>query len=148
MTPRAALDFIRRHGVVLEAARGLEPSLAQQIAGAPISGGWWGHPKGHEIYALIERMRDSRAVLVCTLARGRITYIHRRLWPAFIRHAASFAPGSLNQVREVHTASGRHVRADVEFPDWVSPSMRAAARALSARDARLQIEPWLQRYAA
>jgi hypothetical protein len=37
-----ALDFIRRHGILLESARGSAPSLAEVIAGAPVRGSWYG----------------------------------------------------------------------------------------------------------
>jgi len=146
MTPRQAIAFIRRHGVVLEAAKGLEPSLAAEVAGEPITGSWWGHPKGHEIYELTRTVHSSRAVLVCTLAKGRITYVHKRLWPAFFRLAERFPAGVLAKAQEVHTASGRHQRRDIAFPRWVPAPAIAAARSLSERDARTQIDVWLQRY--
>jgi hypothetical protein len=146
MTPRNAITFIRRHGVVLEAARGLEPSLAAKVAGGPITGSWWGHAKGHEIYALTQMVHDSSAVLVCTLAKGRITYVHRRLWPAFVRLAKRFPAGALDKVQEIHTATGRHQRRDISFPEWVPEATVAAARSLSEREASSQIDAWLQRY--
>lgn len=146
MTPRDAITFIRRHGVVLEAAKGLEPSLAAKVTGGPIAGSWWGHSKGHEIYELTQTVHDSSAVLVCTLAKGRITYVHRRLWPAFVRLAKRFPAGALDKVREVHTATGRHQRQDIAFPDWVPATTAAASRSLSEREASSQIDMWLQRY--
>jgi len=146
MTPAAAMAFIRRHGVVLQAAKGLEPTFAARVAGEPIKGSWWAHPKGHEIFDLVQKIHDSPAVLVCTLAGGRITYVHRRLWPAFIRLAERFPRGALDQVREVHTSSGRHERRDIAFPDWVPKPTLAAARLLPVAKARAQIEVWLQRY--
>jgi hypothetical protein len=146
MTPRKAITFIRRHGVVLEAAKGLEPSLAATMAGEPITGSWWGHPMGHEIYELTQRVHDSSAVLVCTLAKGRITYVHRRLWPAFVRLAKRFPSGALDKVQEIHTATGRHQREDIEFPDWVPAPTVAAARSLPEKEAISQIDVWLQRY--
>lgn len=148
MTPRDAINFIRYHGVVLEGSKGLEPSLAAKVAGEPISGSWWGHPKGHEIYELTEKVRDSQAVLVCTLAGDKITYIHRRLWPAFVRVADEFQPAALNSVQEIHTSSGRHQRHDVPFPQWVPRPILASAKMLSRVEARAQIEVWLQRYGA
>jgi hypothetical protein len=146
MTPRRALAFIRQHGVVLQAAKGLELSFAAKVAGAPIKGSWWAHPKSHEIFDLLQKIHDSPAVLVCTLAGGRITYVHRRLWPAFIRLAGHFRRGALDQVREVHTSSGRHERRDVAFPDWAPKPVLAEARSLSVAKARAQIEVWLERY--
>ena len=131
MTTRQAIDFIRYHGVVLEAAKGLEPSLAVRIAGGPIRGSWWCHPMVHEIFALTQKVRDSKAVLICTLARGKITYIHRRLWPAFVRMAKKFPSHALDEVQEVHLPSGRHHRDDIPFPDWVPEPVLNSAKRLS-----------------
>src|SRR5213592_3279095 len=38
MTSKAALAFVRRHGVVLEGARGPVPNLAEAVATGPIRG--------------------------------------------------------------------------------------------------------------
>lgn len=146
MTLRQAIDFIRYHGVVLESAKGPEPSLAARIAGGPIVGSWWGHPMGQEIYALLQKVHRSRVVLVCTLAGGRITYIHRRLWPAFVRLARQFPDHALDEVHQVHLPSGRHQRQDVPFPDWVPRSVLTSAERLSASAASLEIDVWLKRY--
>ena len=146
MTPRQAMNFIRNHGVVLESAKGLEPSLAERVAGEPIRGSWWGHPKRHEIYELTRRVRDSEVVLVCTLARGRVTYVHRRLWPSFVLMAEEFPPHALDKVREVHLPFGRHQRLDIPFPRWVPESLLIASESLSAREATQEIQVWLNRY--
>ena len=146
MTLRQAMDFIRYHGVVLQSAKGSEPSLVVRIVGCPIQGSWWGHPKGREIYALTNKIEESIAVLVCTLASGKITYVHRRLWPAFVRMAGQFPVHSLDKVQQVHLPSGRHQRQDIPFPDWVPESVLDSARKLSTPDASAEIETWLQRY--
>lgn len=146
MTPRQAIDFIRYHGLVLEAAKGLEPSLAERVAGQPIKGSWWGHPKGRQIYELTQKIRDSKAVLICTLAQGRITYIHRRLWPFFVCLSQRFPEHSLNRVREVHLSSGRHQRQDIPFPEWVPKEVSAKADTLSLKGAEKKIAIWLERY--
>src|SRR5262245_49314944 len=77
MTAREALAFVRKHGIVLQAARGPVPSLAEFVAGGRIRGSWWGHPKGQEIFRLSEAVADSRDVLVCKLVDGKVTYVHR-----------------------------------------------------------------------
>jgi hypothetical protein len=148
MTRRQVVDFIRYHGVVLQAAKGLEPSLAMQIVGGPIRGSWWSHPMGHEIFALIQCVQASNAVLVCTLADGKITYIHRRLWPFFVRIAKRFPRHALDKVREVHLPSGRHRREDIAFPDWVPQAVLASAKKISTQDAAAEVQLWLQRYGA
>src|SRR5438874_12222225 len=109
MTLRQALAFIRKHGVVLEAAQGPVPSVIEAVAGEPVRGRWWSHPKSHEIFAVTRAIRDSDDVLVCRLIKGKITFVHRRLWPALVRAASRLPPGRLSRVREIHTKSGRHV---------------------------------------
>jgi hypothetical protein len=131
MTSRRALAFIRRHGVVLESARGTVPSLAEVVAGEPVRGSWWSHPKNDEIFAVTRAVRDSNDVLVCRLIQGKVTFVHRRLWPALVRAAGRLPAARLAQLREVHTTSGRHVTKEVPFPDWVPPSVHRAARTLS-----------------
>ncbi len=144
MTSRQALAFIRKHGVVLEAAQGPVPSLAEVIAGEPVRGSWWSHPKSQEIFAVTRAIRDSDDVLVCRLIKGKVTFVHRRLWPALVRVAGRLPSDHLSQVREVHTSSGRHVTKEVPFPDWVPSSVRAAARSLSEDAALAEFAAWIE----
>src|SRR5204863_3540029 len=90
MTTEQALAFIESHGVVLESSRGPVPNVAMAIAGEPIRGSWWGHPEGHAIYRLTRAVRAAPEVLVCRLVDGKVTYVHRRLWPALVRMAWRF----------------------------------------------------------
>jgi hypothetical protein len=143
VTPRQALAFIRKHGVVLEAAQGPAPSLAEVIAGEPVRGSWWSHPKSHEIFAVTRAIRDSDDILVCRLIKGKVTFVHRRLWPALVRAARRLPSDRLSQVREVYTRSGRHVSKEVPFPDWVPSSVRAAARRLSEESALAEFAAWI-----
>ena len=144
MTAPQALAFVRKHDVVLDAAQGPGPSLAEVIAGEPVRGRWWSHPKSHEIFAVTRAIRDSDDVLVCRLVKGKITFVHRRMWPALVRVAGRLPSDRLTQVREVHTRSGRHVTTEVPFPDWVPPSVRAAARRLSEEAALAELAAWIE----
>jgi hypothetical protein len=144
MTARQALAFIRKHGVVLEAAQGPGPSLAEVIAGEPVRGSWWSHPKSHEIFAVTRAIRESDDVLVCRLNKGKITFVHRRMWPALVRVAGRLPSDHLSQVREVHTSSGRHATKEVPFPDWVPSSVRAAAQILSEEAALAELAAWIE----
>lgn len=143
MTPRTALAFVKRHGVVLEGGRGPVPNLAEVVAGRRIRGSWWSHPKGKQIFWLTRAVRDSSDVLVCRLVRGKITYVHRRLWPALVRLARGFARRDLAALREVHTARGHHALQVVPFPQWVPPEVKRAARRLNAADAQAALGDWL-----
>lgn len=142
VTADEALEFVRREGIVLQAARGRVPSLAEFIAGEPIRGSWWGHAKGHQIFAAAGRVIESGEVLVCRLVDGRITYVHRRLWPALVRLGARFPSEGLAQVSEEHTASGHHRRHVTPFPEWVPEDVAAAAASLSEGDAARELAPW------
>ena len=116
MTPRQAAAFVRKHGIVLESAAGPVPSVAAAIAGEPIRGSWWAHPLSHEIFELTQGIRDRDDILVCRLVDGKVTFVHRRLWPALVRSAEHFPKNQLAQVREVHSKSGRHVAKELAFP--------------------------------
>jgi hypothetical protein len=136
VTPLQALAFVRKHGVALEAARGPAPSFVDAVAGEPVRGSWWSHPRSQEIFALTRSVRDSEDVLVCRLVQGKITYVHRRLWPAVVRAADQFPRKNLAQVREVHTSTGRHVTKTVAFPKWVPADVARRASRLAASEAR------------
>jgi len=83
-TPRQALDLVRRHGIVTM-TRSSRPSLVEAVAGGPVKGSWWGHPKGNLIYRLAESLHDSGEVLSLKLVGGKVTFLHRSRWPALAR---------------------------------------------------------------
>jgi hypothetical protein len=134
-TAKEALAFVRRHGVVLASARGTAPRLTEAIVGEEIKGSWWAHPKSHHIYAILGAVTASDQVLVCRLIAGKITLVHRRLWPALVRLADRFKPAQLARVREEHTPSGRHASHVVPFPEWVPPEILALAKGLAEQQA-------------
>jgi hypothetical protein len=129
------LAFIREHGVVLASAKGAAPRLTEAIVGEPIKGSWWAHAQSHRIWAILEAVTESEEVLVCRLAGGKITLVHRRLWPALVRLAGRFAPEQLAQVRQEHTPSGHHVSREVPFPQWVPPDVAAQAETIGEPEA-------------
>lgn len=143
MSPRQGLAFVKRHGIVLQAARGPVPNLAEAIAGGPIRGNWWGHPKGREIYAVAEAVSESTEVLVCKLAGGKVTFVHRRLWPALVRLADRFQPQQLAKVWSEHTRTGAHRLRSVAFPEWVPAGVLRAAQRLSSAKAEQTLSRWL-----
>jgi hypothetical protein len=144
-TVQEALKFVRRHGVVLEAGRGPVANLADAIAGGPIRGSWWGHPKGKLIFRLTRDVRDAAEILVCRLVEGKITFVHRRLWPALVKMADSFDRDRLAALHEVHTASGAHKILVTPYPKWVPPATRSQALKLSADDAARQLGAWVSK---
>jgi hypothetical protein len=134
--------FVKRHGIVLESARGPVPSLAEEIAGGPIRGSWWGHPKGHEIYSVAEAVCESPDVLVCTLVAGKVTYIHQRLWPALVKLSLRFRKDQLAKVWNEHTSTGAHRSRRMPFPEWVPREVMRQAERLSISKAEQILSPW------
>lgn len=137
------MAFVRRHGIVLQAARGPVPSLAEAIAGGPIRGSWWGHPKGRLIYSAAQTICESPEILVCKLIDGKVTYVHRRLWPALVKSAPRFRPEQLARVWNEHTKTGAHVSRQEAFPLWVPREVLREAEALSLDEAGAILTPLL-----
>ena len=128
MSPKQALAFVKKHGVVLQAARGPVPSLAEAVAGEPIRGSWWGHPKGQAIFLAAEAIGESPDVLVCKLVEGKVTYVHRRLWPALVRLASSLPEGPARQgVERAHRE--RRASSPTRGVPGLGPGGRGAAGA-------------------
>jgi hypothetical protein len=134
-TVREALKFVEKHGIVLESARGAVPNLAQAIAGETIRGSWWGHPKGNVIYMLTTGVRESSEVLVCRLVGGKITFVHRRVWPAVVKMAHRMDPARIAAIHEEHVHGGAHRAVSVEYPAWVPAEARKLARAMPEEEA-------------
>jgi hypothetical protein len=143
MNEKEALAFVERHGIVLQAARGPVPNLAEAIAGGAISGSWWGHPKGKEIFRAVKMIGASPDVLVCKLVEGKITYVHRDLWLALIKLASRFGKEQLARVWDEHTRSGAHRSRREPFPNWVPAEIMKEAEALSVAEAENILSPWL-----
>ena len=135
MSPREAIIFVKRHGIVLQAARGPVPSLAEAIAGGPIRGSWWGHPKGRIIFQATQAVSESPEILSCKLIDGKVTYVHRRLWPALVKLAPRFRKTQLAKLWEEHTESGAHASRQIAFPEWVPPEVMKQAEVLSIAEA-------------
>ena len=138
------IRFVEQHGVVLEGGRGPRPTLAEAVAGEPVPGSWWGHKQGRAIFRATCTVRDCDQILVCRLVGGKITYVHRRLWPAIVRLANSLDKKTLAAIREEHTPSGAHRVRTFAFPRWVPPEVRQAAGNLSEEEAHHQLGDWIK----
>ena len=143
MNQKEPLAFVERHGIVLQAARGPLPNLAEAIAGGTNRGSWWGHPKGREIFHAVKAIGASPDVLVCKLVEGKITYVHRRLWPALIKLASGFRKEQLAKLWDEHTRSGTHQSKQEPFPNWVPAEIMKEAEALSVAEAEKILSPLL-----
>jgi hypothetical protein len=141
MTAEEAMAFLREHGVVLASAKGPVPRLADLIAGESIKGSWWAHAKSHDIFNIFQEVGESPDILVCRLVNGKVTFVHRRLWPALVRVAHRFQANQLAQVHQEHTPSGHHVSRELSYPKWVPPEVTEEAQRLSEQEAWSALGP-------
>jgi len=72
---------IEMRGLLLVHDREL-PSATKLLAGEPVSGSWWSHPQANAIYNALQALDED--VRSLKLVRGKVTLIHRRLWPSVL----------------------------------------------------------------
>jgi hypothetical protein len=139
------LKFVAKHGVVLASARGPVPSIAEAVAGEPIVGSWWAHPKGRAIFAALSELDDSTDVRCFKLVDGKVTLVHRTAWPALVRlgREGVISAQQLASIQQEHMPTGEHRNLITPFPDWVDDATAKAADGLSADKARAQLA-WIE----
>jgi hypothetical protein len=92
-------------------------SVVGIIAGETLQGSWWSHPKAGQIFVALASLRDHPDVLFVKLVGGKVTLVHRRLWPALLAVAGANEPWQMSglsrearnllaQVRRQQVASG------------------------------------------
>ncbi len=133
-----ALRTLKKEGILMEADNQL-PSLATLITGGkPIKGSWWSHKKGNLIYNVGGRIYESRKVVVVKLVSGKVTYLHRRLAPAFLSivtsrepwQMAGLTPAAKKLLKRIERTG--EVRAD-RIPEKSLKAFKKAAKQLEDR---------------
>src|SRR3989442_6321366 len=127
MQAKQAIAWIKKCGIAVESARAGVPSLAHVVAGAPIWGSWWAHPKGKDIFRLSRVIRRSPDVLVCRLVDGKITYVHRRLLPVLVSFAGRFSKQRALALYHGHTPAGQRQPLVTPFSEFVPYAVVLAA---------------------
>jgi len=139
------LRFVAEHGAVLASAHhATVPNLAEAIAGEPIVGSWWSHPKSNLIFDVLSAIDDAPDVRCFKLVDHKVTFVHRDRWPHLVRLArdAVIAPEQAATIEQEHTASGEHHNLVTPFPNWVPTEVDAAADELPLAEARAAFS-WL-----
>jgi hypothetical protein len=104
---RVEKELLHR-GLLLEADAAL-PSVVSMIAGEPVRGSWWGHPKGHDIFAACQHLVDHEDVVVTKLVSGKVTFVHRELWAPLLALATCGEPWQVEHL----SSDAESVLADV-----------------------------------
>ncbi len=82
------LKALDKNGILLQSDAVL-PSVASLIAGEPVRGSWWSHPRAQLIFVTLNKLEDHKDVLFTKLISGKVTLVHRRLWSGFLAIATS-----------------------------------------------------------
>ena len=83
MKLEALLHRLREFDLLLDTDP-LLPSVSAIVAGEPVRGSWWSHPRAREMFRLAMALREHADVLLIKLVSGKLTYVHRNLWPAIL----------------------------------------------------------------
>jgi hypothetical protein len=59
-------------------------SATSLVAKEPVRGSWWAHPAANEMYRAITEAEDHEDVEMVKLLGGKLTFVHRRLWPSLL----------------------------------------------------------------
>jgi hypothetical protein len=80
---KIAVHRLRTVGLLMESDARL-PCVTTIVAGEPIHGSWWGNPAARGTYEVLNALEDHPDALRTKLLDGKVTYVHRKLWPALL----------------------------------------------------------------
>lgn len=78
---KSVQDIIQSIGLLLLQDKTLK-SVVGIVTGEAVSGSWWGHPRGKEIYAVVQQLTERVDILTCKLIEGKVTFVHKSKWDA------------------------------------------------------------------
>jgi hypothetical protein len=124
-TAEDALELLRNERVLTLTPAGKPRSLVGEIAGK-VRGSWWAHPRGNLIYSIATALEDSPDVLGAKLVDGKVTFVHRALWPQLLRVVLD--PDRRRKAGTRLSATARQLLAQVEREGKLRLDGRAPAR--------------------
>ena len=117
------LEELKAHGILLTTDPKL-PSVCAMVAGEPVRGSWWAHPRSHAMFRVLTELAAHPDVLVAKLVSGKDTFIHRTLWPAVLAIGMAKEKWQVQGLEE----KARALLAEVEKKGEVEASGKAALR--------------------
>jgi hypothetical protein len=130
-------------------------SAIEILTGEAPRGSWWSHPDANRIYALLHHVEKHRDVLAAKLLSGKVTFVHRALWPALLAVAtarepwqlAGLSPGAarwlaaLDEARASGTEAAQPSRTVIKE---VEPRLLARSESVHSAEGthRSQLEDW------
>ena len=105
---------------------------------------WWAHPRAQAIFETLSAIDDDLDVRCFKLVEGKVTFVHRRVWPALVRLAREgvLAADRVASLQQEHMPTGEHRNLVTPFPEWVPEDVAHAADRLTIAQARTQLGIW------
>jgi hypothetical protein len=126
---KGVLLALKKYGLLLLNDPAL-PNLCRLVAGERVRGSWWAHPRSQDIFRAYDALEDHADVLILKLISGKVTYIHRALWPLIVAVGRAREPW---QMKDLSAAARKLLAAVDKGPLEPGRERAAAARELDAR---------------
>jgi hypothetical protein len=127
MSVSRIVSHLEKAGLILEQDKKVV-SVVGIVTGETLRGSWWSHPRAREIFSVLDSLHDHPDVLFVKLVGGKVTLLHRRLWPALLAVGRSNEPWQTAGLsRQARTLLSRVRR------DHVASASGSAARELQER---------------
>jgi hypothetical protein len=145
------LVALSKAGLLLNQDKRLS-NVVTLLTGEAVGASWWSHPKGRLIFAVLSDLSEHPDVLFTKLLNGKVTLIHRKLWPAFLSIALANEPWQTRGLSSrgkrlldlLNTASGP-IKSSGPAVKELEVRLLAHARQVHTESGRheLMVEPWL-----
>ena len=84
MSPDEIRAWVREHRLATLPPTASLPSLFTWVTGEQRVSNWWSHPRAGDVWNASQVLGHDADVRVVRLADGKITFLHRALWPALL----------------------------------------------------------------
>jgi len=128
---REVLIALERSGLLLKQDKRLA-SVVTLLAGEPLSCSWWSHPDSRRMFRVLSALAEHPDVILTKLLLAKDTFVHRRLWPAFLAVVGAREPWQVAGL----SAQARRLLARV---DGSATPVRSAGNATKELVARLLV---------
>lgn len=91
------LTTLQSTGLLLRQDKAL-PNVVSLITGESLNASWWGHPQAQLIFRTLNELAGHPDVLVTKLIAGKVTFVHRDLWPALLAVALAREPWQIHSL--------------------------------------------------
>ena len=117
------------------------PSWPSLVVERPVRGSWWADPEVHLIHRAGSSLIAHRDVLHVVLISGKLTCVHRRMWPSFLAVALAAEDWKFDGLTAIEQAMWTRLQGDARVtadePGLPSTSIKANGAAMRELERRL-----------